>query len=52
MNICIQKIFLKYNMTLQNGGTMMNNNNIKNVNQNENKTLMDAPVPSPTTPSY
>ena len=26
---------------------MMNNNNIKNVNQNENKTLMDAPVPSP-----
>ena len=25
----------------------MNNNNIKNVNQNENKTLMDAPVPSP-----
>ena len=26
---------------------MINNNNIKNVNQNENKTLMDAPVPSP-----
>ena len=26
----------------------MNNNNVKNVNQNDNKTLMDAPVPSPT----
>ena len=26
---------------------MMNNNNVKNVNQNDNKTLMDAPVPSP-----
>lgn len=25
----------------------MNNNNVKNVNQNDNKTLMDAPVPSP-----
>ena len=28
---------------------MVNNNNIKNVNQNDNKTLMDAPVPSPVT---
>ena len=33
---------------LQNGGSAINNNNLKNLNQNEGKTLMDAPVPSPT----
>lgn len=34
---------------LQNGhgNGMVNNNNIKNVDQNE-KSLLDAPVPSPT----